>query len=598
MKRPKSLARNIWLLLSIAWHEDKFLLAAYFITSFLGAILLYIVYFAYKLMIDQVAHSISNPSSLTTTAFFVIVTYLFFEYLSRFVNYTFNQYYFDYLIRSKMQNALIRKFMDKVGKLDFGHLESGEVRNLIAKVEGTYTIRLPEALKTINALVYNAAALLFSIIIATRFNPPYFFILALVSIPIYYLRAKYGNVAWSVYSSKAPKTNYLWYMRYVFTNFETIAEMKIYGLRHYFLHRSKLIQDEIISEYQKPIAKYSIFSTFSFILVPVAIYFAISHFMTQVAQNIYTLGDFTFFLNALFTFSGQISSILINLGTLYESSLFVNDFFQLQAIKNQITSPVQPVLLQSAEPREIIFDHVTFSYPQSRNLSLNDVSFTIKKGQHVAIVGHNGAGKSTLIKLLFRFYDPTRGRILIDGHDLRTIRIEDWYRQLGVLFQDYARYYLTLKENIMFGNIDSKNHDRIPGSLSEAQGDDLLSDLPNGFNQYLGRWFENGVELSGGQWQRIAIARAIYRNAPILIMDEPTSTIDADSEFRIFRNLTSVYKNKNLIFISHRFSTVRMAEQIFVLEKGKLAEQGSHEHLLRQEGLYSQFFRLQKKGYE
>ncbi len=588
--------KNLFQLLAITWEEDKILFLSYFISSTIGALLLYAVYFVYKIMIDNVAHYTSLTAS--SNLVIIVITYLFFEYLSRFVNFTFNQYYFDFFIRAKLQNALTRRFMEKLASLDFAHLEDGDVRNLIAKVENTYGFRLPEILHTLNAIVYNVAALVFSLLIAFHFNPVYFFILALVSAPVYYLRAKYGNIAWSSYSTNANNMNYLWYLRSVFTNYQTLSEMKIYGLRSHFLEKTKKIQDKVLSDYQKPIAVYTVLSTASFVLVPVAIYFGISKFMTGIASGIYTLGDFTFFLNALFTFSGQISSILINFGSLSENSLFLNDYFKLMDITNFVTVSTNPHLFSQITPRKIVFENVSFAYPGNSHLSLKNVNLEIERGQDTAIVGHNGAGKSTLIKLLLRFYDPTHGRILVDGVDLRTIEIEQWYKHVGVLFQDFARYFLSLEENIRFGNIENAEQRHVDEALAKSQGQDLLSFMPNGYQQVLGRWFEEGVEISGGQWQKVAIARAIYRAAPILIMDEPTSAIDADAEAEIFKNLKSIYTSKNLLFISHRFSTVRMANKIYVLEKGEVSEAGSHEELLARKGLYHKFFHLQKRGYE
>lgn len=601
-----SFIKNVVRLLKISYQEDKFLFIAYFATSALGALLLFVVYFIYKLMIDQVAVSANGISS---TLFFVITTYLFFEYLSRFVNFTFNQYYFDYFIRTKLQNALTRNFMKKIGNMDFTNLENGEVRNLIGKVENTYAHRLPEIIHTLNAILYNLAALTFSLLIALRFNPVYFLILALVAAPVYYLRAKYGNLAWSTYATNASGANYLFYLRSLFTRSETLSEMKIYGLTNHFLKKTEEIQKKVLSDYQKPIAMYTALSTISFILIPVSIYFAISHFIgSGISQNIYTVGDFTFFLNILFTFSGQISSVLINIGSVSENSLFLSDYFALMDIENKTSNVRAPKFFDKIGPRRIVFEDVSFIYPGTSSYSLRNVNLTIDKGQDTAIVGHNGAGKSTLIKLLFRFYDPTSGRITVDGIDLKEIDIKHWYQHLGVLFQDYAKYYVSLEENISFGDIERaeknlrlnrKRHiDDVEKALDKSHSLDLLKKLPNGYNQILGRWFDKGLELSGGQWQKVAIARALYRNSPILIVDEPTSAIDAESEARIFENLKSNYHNKNLLYISHRFSNVRMAHKIYVLSKGRVVEQGSHDDLLLNHGLYSEFFKLQKQGYE
>ncbi len=592
----KHLLRNLYKLLVITYHEDPTLVSLYFLSSVFGAILLFVVYYVYKIMIDQVTAS-TIPAEKSILAI-IIITYLFFEYLSRFVNYTFNQYFFDTLVRLKLQNVLTRFFIDKLGKLDFVHLENGDVRNLIAKVEGTYNFRLPEIIHYLNNILFSVLVLIFSLLIALKYSPIYFLILAIISIPVYYLRAKYGNLAASSLSANASNTNYLWYIRSIFTNFSTLSEMKIYRLREYFLNRADELQERILSDYQKPLTSYTMLSTLSFLLIPVAIYFSLSHFINGIRNHIYTIGDFTLFLNTLFTFSGQISGLLVNVGNIYENSFFLDDYIRLLGIKNIVNTSTHPYSFPITSPREIVFKNVSFRYQGSSNLSLNHINFTILKGQNIALVGHNGAGKSTLIKLLLRFYDPTEGDIFIDGANLKDISIDNWYQHIGILFQDFAKYYLTLRDNIKFGNIDEKEDYKIIEALCQSQSEPLIKSLPHGLDQILGRWFHSGIELSGGQWQKIAIARAIFRNAPILIMDEPTSNIDADAEATIFKNLQSLYKNKNLIFISHRFSTVRTADNILVLEKGKLAEEGTHKELIKKKGIYAEFFKLQKRGYE
>jgi len=244
-------------LLKIAFDEEKLLLLFYFLTSFLGVIFLFLVYYLYRQMIDQVF--IGLTTNKTTIVFLTIATYLIFEYLSRFVYYTVNSYYLEYVLRSKFQNILTRKFSQKIASLDFANLENGEVRNLIAKVEDSYTWRLHDNLRLINYMIYNLSALFLSFLVALRFNLWYFLLLGLFSTPFYYLRAKYGNAYWSIYSSKAKDTNYLWYLKHLYTNFQTLAEIKIYQLNNYFLGKMKKVQDSLIYDYEKPIRKYTFF---------------------------------------------------------------------------------------------------------------------------------------------------------------------------------------------------------------------------------------------------------------------------------------------------------------------------------------------------
>jgi len=592
MSQIKKILRNLFLLLKIAWEEDKILLIGYFLTSIVSVTLLFLVYFFYKLMIDQVFRDLAaNPSSIL---FLIIIGYLLAEYLSRFVTNTLNAFYFKFLLRAKFQNALTRRFMEKLAALDFAILEDGAVRNLIAKVADTFTWRIHANLQMINYIVYNFAAIIVSFVVAARFGYGYFILLFLFATPLYFIRAKYGNIQWSIYSSQSDKINYLWYLRYLFTEFPTLSEIKIYGLKDYFLKKVKTIQNEIVDKYKKPIIKQTLISSLVSLVLPVVIFFALKDFTAGIFTKKHSLGDFTFFLNALYTFIGQISSLLVNFGVIYENNLYVEDFFHLQYLKNKVKEKKRALKLQKS-PKEIRFINVSFKYPGGEDFALKDINLTIKKGEDIAIVGHNGAGKTTLIKLLFRFYDPTRGKILIDGKDLKNFNINDWYGHLSVLFQDFAKYNLTLKENIQLGKVNKKEN--IENTLIQAQGKELFK-IKKGVEQVLGSWFEDGEEISIGQWQKVAIARALYRNAPILILDEPTSNIDPQAEYEIFNNLKTLYKKKNLVFISHRFSTVRMADKIYVLEKGELIEQGTHDDLLKNNKLYAKFFRIQKKGYE
>ncbi|VVA43774.1 conserved membrane hypothetical protein [Candidatus Roizmanbacteria bacterium] len=596
MKKAQKIIGNLFSLLKIAWDEDRKFLLGYFITSVFSAFLLFIVFFLYKLMIDQVFKSLVNKE--ITFVFLIVGSYLISEYLSRFFTNTLNSQYFEYILRSKFLNVLTRKFMEKLAHLDFSNLENGEVRNLIAKVEDTYSWRLFENLRVINFMIYSVASLILAFFVALRFNPVYLIALFFLSTPLYYFRAKYGNINWSIYSQNSKKINYLWYMRYLFTNFNTLSEIKIYNLKKFFLGKTEVLQNEIVDQYKKPILKYIFWSTLASFFIPIVIFLFLRNFINEIIfSQKFSLGDFTFFLNAVFTFTGQTSSLLVSLGGIVENNLYVDDYFKLLNIKNKVINIKNAKRLKIIIPREIKFENVSFTYPGSKNPVLRNINLTIKTGQDIAIVGPNGAGKTTLIKLLFRFYDPTIGKILVDGVDLKNINLDDWYRHLGVLFQDFAKYYLTVKENIEFGDMENIKKKSVTGALANAQGNDLL-DLPKKTNQILGRWFEDGEEISVGQWQKLAIARALYRNAPILVLDEPTSNIDAQAEYKIFNNLKQTYKKKTLIFISHRFSTVRIADHIYVLKNGQIVEQGKHQSLLLKNGTYAKYFKIQKQGYE
>ena len=449
MQKNKKLISNLKFLLSLAYKQDPVLLWLYFATTILGVIFMFAVFFGFKLLIDAIAPT--SPSPLFP-AIVILTTYLLFEYLSRFVYYTVNNYYISYVFRSKMQNTLTIEVMKKVSNLDLAQIEDGKIRNLITKVFDTYNWTLPEIINTLNYIVYNTASILLSLLIATRFNPSQFLLVAVAVAPLFYLRAKYGDAEWSMYGVKSPRANQLWYLRGLFYENNILTEMKLYGFSNYILSRMSRLQTEILNAYVSPIAKYTLHSVVLPILIPIALFIPLKSYINP-AQSGHTIGDFTLLLNVLFSFSTQLSNMLVNVGNLYKNNLYLNDFISLLSIKSALTMPKKPVIFKTITPRKIVFDNVTFTYPGSKKPAVKDVSFIIEKGENVAIVGENGAGKTTLIKLLLRFYDPDEGAIYIDGVNLKELDIGNWYRHIGMLFQHFGRYYFTLEENVALGNV-------------------------------------------------------------------------------------------------------------------------------------------------
>jgi ABC-type multidrug transport system fused ATPase/permease subunit len=295
--------------------------------------------------------------------------------------------------------------------------------------------------------------------------------------------------------------------------------------------------------------------------------------------------------------SGNATSAVANFGEMYEHNLYIDHFFEIQELPRLIKESPNPVIFKNISSPKIEFKNVYFRYPKGQ-LVLKNISFTINPGESIALVGANGAGKSTIIKLICRFYDVTSGEILINGVNIKNLKLSNWYEHMGTLFQDFVHYYLTVRENIVLGNPSKIDEKQIRAAAKKAGADEFIEKLPKKYDQPLGREYEDGEELSIGQWQKLAIARAFYRSSPLLILDEPTSAIDAEAEYEIFNNLEKAYKNKSLILVSHRFSTVRNANKIFVIEDGKIAEHGTHDRLIKLNGKYASMFNIQAKGYK
>ena len=267
------------------------------------------------------------------------------------------------------------------------------------------------------------------------------------------------------------------------------------------------------------------------------------------------------------------------------------------ALPQLIKAPKNPVSLGEIKPPKIEFKNVSFNYQGGAKV-LDDVSFVIEPGESVALVGHNGAGKTTIVKLLCRFYDVTGGEILINGIGIKKLDLTSYYKFLGTLFQEFVQYHFTVRENIFLGAPGKNDEAAMHEAARKSGADEFIDRLPKKYDQMLGKEFEGGEELSGGQWQKLAIARAFYEEPPVLILDEPTSAIDAEAEYEIFSNLEKQYKNKTLVLVSHRFSTVRNAQKIVVLEHGKIIETGTHAELMNRQGEYAKLFTIQAKGYQ
>jgi ATP-binding cassette subfamily B protein len=310
------------------------------------------------------------------------------------------------------------------------------------------------------------------------------------------------------------------------------------------------------------------------------------------------VGDLTFLAGSFARSRSLIEGVLTNFSSISEQAMYLDDLFAFFRMEPRIRSA--PGALPAPRPirRSLEFRHVSFRYPGTERDALHDVSFDLRPDQRIALIGENGAGKTTITKLIARLYDPTEGRILLDGIDLREYDLEDWRREIGVIFQDYMRYHMLLWENIGLGRVELlDDRERIERAARLSLASDVAARLEKGLEQMVGRRFTNGVDLSGGEWQKVALARAYMRDAQLLILDEPTATLDARAEHRVFQRFAELTQGKMAVLISHRFSTVRMADRILVLHDGEVLEEGTHEELLRLGGQYAELFELQAAGY-
>lgn len=594
-----SVLKNLSKLLSFAWKTDKVLTFGFFTTAALSAFFPIITSYIYKLFVDNLI----GVQGIAVTIPFILIILLGARFVVNitwdFINWGLRNTYFDYLLRYKIQNKLSLSFFKKVSSLDVGHYENPKTQDLIIKAEDSFLWRNPEFLRTFGYLFTNLVSYTsaFLLLLPQGWWIP--IVITFLALPRLYLRTRYGKLQWSIYSSNAPEVRRLWYLRWILSHKETIVETKVFQSQKYLLGIFSKIQDYLFKVNKKPVGDYLKVAQLP-LLFEASVIFGFAYFkLPDVLTGAMSVGGFTFFLTLLDGLSSDAAGAILNFGDMYENNLYVQHFFDVMKLSKLVKERRNSVKVsRSVFPPRIEFKNVSFSYPGSKEKALKNINFAIEPSENIAIVGENGAGKTTIVKLLCRFYDVTSGEILVNGVNIKQLKLSDWYKYLGTLFQDFQHYHLTVKENIFLGNSKVRNIQKMRVAARQSGADRFIRSLPKKYDQILGREYEEGEELSQGQWQKLAIARAFYEEAPILIMDEPTSAIDAEAEYEIFQNLKKFYKDKTLFLISHRFSTVRNADKIIVLDKGKIIEEGDHKSLLGKDGVYSRMFEKQAKGYQ
>lgn len=586
---------NLKRMIELSWKMDKRITLGYYLTAMFGALAPFAASITLAFLID----SIIRPGTKLTIPLIVIIV-LAVRYLlvlsESIVLYGLNRVYFDYLFRYKVQNEINKRFYDKLSNLDIAYLEDPKTQNLISKVRDTMTWRPPDFLRQFSYFFGSVIGYLAAFFVLLPFGWWIPVVITIITLPRLYLRAKYGTIQWSIYGSGAPEVRKLWYLMWLLSTPEAIREMRIFQSHEALLKRLKETQEYLFNLNKKPLDNYLRQLTFPPILEMIVLFIIAYLQLPNVLSAAITVGSFTLLINMIDQLNGSVANAVINFGEMHEHNLYVDDYFKILALQKIITEIKKPTSVKNVPPK-IEFRNVSFKYPDGL-LVLKDVSFVINPGESVALVGANGAGKSTIIKLICRFYDVTDGEILINDVNIKNISLASWYKSMGTLFQDFVHYYLTVKDNILLGDPSRFDEKLMNEAARKAGALEFIEKLPKGFDQILGREYEGGEELSIGQWQKLAIARAFYQSPPLLILDEPTSAIDAEAEYEIFNNLEKAYKAKTLILVSHRFSTVRNANEILVIENGKVSERGTHKELLKLSGKYAKMFNVQAEGYQ
>jgi ATP-binding cassette subfamily B protein len=491
------------------------------------------------------------------------------------------------------------QILDKALGLDLEHFEDSEFYDKLTRARREASSR-PVALVTdAFQLVQHALTLAGYAALLVRFSPWAALGLVLATIPATLAEMRFSKAAFRLRNWRSPESRKLLYLEHVLANDRHAKEVKLFGIGQHLLDRYKLLAEEFYREDRSLAVRRTTVTHALSLLATGAFYAAYATVALLAAAGKLSLGDMTLYVLAFRQGQQSFQSALSSIGAIYEHNLYLSNLFEYLAVAGRDAKLAAGGDAAEGPDAAIVFDGVGFRYPGKEAWALRDIDLRIARGESVALVGENGAGKTTLIKLLTRLYEPTEGRILLDGRDLRSWELSALRRRIGVIFQDFNQYQLRVRENVGFGSVEHLDSEpRLERAVERGGATSVVSTLPAGLDAPLGRWFADGSELSGGQWQKIALARAFMREeADILVLDEPTAALDARAEHAVFERFRELASTRTTLVISHRFPTVRMAARIIVLEHGRIVEVGSHDELVAKGGRYARMFALQAEGY-
>jgi ATP-binding cassette subfamily B protein len=548
-----------------------------------------------KLIIDQVVRSIMSRSS-GSNRIWALVAYevglaVLSDLLSRAINLC------DSLLGDKFTNHVSLRLMEHANRLDLVSFEDPVFYDKLERARRQTTARLG-MLAVLAGMGQQIITLLSLSAAVVSFSPWFLALLVIAIIPAFLGETRFAMLAYSILYRWTPERRELDYLRMLGASNQSAKEVKIFGLGPHLADRSRNLFDRFYAENKALAVKRAASGSLLNLLPTAGYYAAYIVILIRTLAGALSIGSLTFLAGAFARSRSLIENLFSSLNNIAEQALYIKDLFDFFETKPTITSPAGAL----AAPRPIRsgfeFRGVSFAYPGSDRQVLQGISFRFDAQERIALIGENGAGKTTLVKLLARLYDPTEGAILLDGVDLREYDVDSLRKEIGVIFQDYMRYDMIARENVGFGRIEElQNQARIEDAARKSLAEPMIAQFAGGYRQMLGRRFENGIDLSAGQWQKIALARAYMRDAQVLILDEPTASLDARAEFEVFQRFGELTRDRMAVLISHRFSTVRMADRILVLAGGEIVEQGTHQQLVAASGRYAELFELQAAGY-
>jgi len=587
--------RNVPPVLGIVWESAPGVVAAGLIFRAFASLLPMGLLWITKLIVDSIVDAVSTHHPVQPRFWWLVAAEFGLAVLGTILTRIID--YLDSLLADKYTRHVSIRVMKHAAELDLLAYENPVFYDRLERARVQATDRLG-MIQSIGRLVQQVATVVSLSISIMLFSPWLMLLLVAGVVPAFLGESHFAFLGYAKNFRQTPIRRQLDYLRVLGGSREAAKELKLFGLNEFLTERFTRLSDEIYDENVALSRRRLIAGSFLSLVGTMGYYSAYVFVIWRTISGALSIGTLTFLSGAILQASSNIQQIFSTLSGIADQALFLTDllaFFEMQPTirskPNGLAAP-RPIL------RGFEFRDVSFRYPGSPRLILDRMNFRLQPGERVALIGENGQGKTTVVKLITRLYDPTEGQILLDGVDLREYSLEDLYREIGVIFQDFMRYEMTARENIAIGRVEEvDNLALLRTAARKSMADNGIARLPRGYEQMLGARFDGGMDLSGGEWQKVALARAYLRNAQLLILDEPTAALDARSEFEVFHRFAELTTGKMALFISHRFSTVRMADRIVVLDNGRIAEEGSHDQLAGMGGRYAEMFEMQAASY-
>ena len=582
----------------IIWQSARGEAAAHAVIVVLSSVLPLVIVYLMKLIIDAVTQGLAaEDKSVAVARILIFIGIIGLSVLLNNAMSSLNSYVGEKL-SLKAEDHLSDVLHDKSISLDLQYYENPDYFDTLHRAQQGAIQRPASAFKNSAQLLQNSLSLVGMMVLLLSFHWSVSLLLVAAVLPGLLFRLKFSQRLFNWDRSQTSTQRHSFYYHFLLTGDAYAKEIRLFQLGPLFIQRFHDVRRTLRHEKLDIAKKRTVAEIAAHLATILALYGSFGFMAWRAVYGLISIGDLVMYYQAFQRGLNYFKNLLGNAASLYEDSLYLSNLFEFLDLQAQVREPLQPHPIFKKIESGLIVDNLSFSYPASERSVLQDVSFAVQPGEHIALVGENGAGKSTLIKLLCRLYDPTSGAIRIDGVDISDFRVRDLRRQISVVFQDFVRYHLRVQDNIWFGNTDlDADSPKIIDSAKAADVDAVIRSLPNGYESILGKMFEHGEELSIGEWQKIALARAFLRDAQIIILDEPTSALDAKAEYGVFKKFQQLARGKTAFLISHRLSTARLADRILVLDDGRIVENGSHDELISEGGVYAGMFEMQSHYY-